>query len=68
MSYLPAILQLLAVTPPRPGSVTIVDVRHDADCAFFRVGVCECSPDLSVAALRTSGPHCTRASSGAKPS
>jgi hypothetical protein len=47
-NYLAAILRLWQSGAIARGDVVNVDIQHDHWCAYFRDGVCDCRPFVSV--------------------
>jgi hypothetical protein len=54
-SYLARLLELHRAGIIQPGSLSSVEVRHDNACGLWRVGVCDCTPDLRVIAEKAPG-------------
>ena len=48
--YLQALLAHLRETPPDPGTVVHVEVRHDDDCGIWGGRPCDCSPAIETGA------------------
>ena len=46
MSALPNYLPELLSADLKPGTITVVTVRHDAWCAHWTDGVCNCKPEI----------------------
>ena len=47
-TYLPALMKLWRDGMIPRGQVVNVDVQHDRSCAYFRDGVCDCQPVVTV--------------------
>jgi hypothetical protein len=44
--WLLLLLARLLETPPEPGTVTHVEVRHDGGCPYWRGEPCDCEPEV----------------------
>lgn len=45
--YVRTLLRHLRTDPPKPGTVTHVEVRHDDDCAHWKGRSCDCDPAVA---------------------
>lgn len=54
--YAAKLLQMVAASPLKPGTVNIAHIGHDADCPFLsRKGPCTCDIEVNIRQISDAG-------------